>query len=84
METLSFLNANTNAVLATKAMSSFGAGVYAVFNISGNVTLQVNLHWERPECRTERVVLQHPGSAHGQYHGAHIGWNTVRYHQRRR
>ncbi len=40
-ETLSILNPATSAVLATKAMSSFGSGVYAVFNISGNVTLQV-------------------------------------------
>jgi hypothetical protein len=43
-ETLSILNASTNAVLATKAMSSFGSGVYAVFNITGNVTLQVTFN----------------------------------------
>ena len=41
LETLSILNASTNAVLATKAMSGFGGGTYAVFNIAGNVTLQV-------------------------------------------
>ena len=43
-ETLSILNANTNAVLASQAMTNFGGGVYAVFNISGNVTLKVTMN----------------------------------------
>ncbi len=43
-ETLSILNPATSAVLATKAMSSFGGGVYAVFDVTGNVTLQVTFN----------------------------------------
>ena len=40
-ETITILNPNTNAVLATEAMSAFNGGVYAVFNITGNVLVTV-------------------------------------------
>jgi hypothetical protein len=40
-ETISILNATTNAVLATQAMSNYSNGVYAVFNVQGHVLLQV-------------------------------------------
>jgi hypothetical protein len=40
-ETVSILNANTNAVLATQAMSNFNGGVYAVFNVQGHVLVQI-------------------------------------------
>ncbi len=40
-ETISILNASTNAVLASQPMSNFNAGVYAVFNLQGHVIIQV-------------------------------------------
>ena len=40
-ETISILDGTTNAVLATQPMSAFHGGVYAVFNIRGNVIVQI-------------------------------------------
>jgi hypothetical protein len=40
-ETISILNASTNAVLSTESFSSFQNGEYAVWNITGNVIIQV-------------------------------------------
>jgi tRNA pseudouridine-54 N-methylase len=40
-ETISILNASNNAVLSTQSFSSFGSGEYAVWNITGNVIVQV-------------------------------------------
>jgi Divergent InlB B-repeat domain/PASTA domain len=39
-ETISVLNASTNAVLATQSFSNFTNGEYAIFNVSGNVIIQ--------------------------------------------
>jgi hypothetical protein len=41
MESISILNATTNSVLATKAMSNFNGGVYAVFNVQGHVLVKI-------------------------------------------
>ena len=40
-ETVSILNASTNAVLTSESFSSFQNGEYAVWNISGNVIIRV-------------------------------------------
>ncbi len=40
-ETISILNAANNAVLSTQTFSSFTQGEYAVWNITGNVIIQV-------------------------------------------
>jgi hypothetical protein len=40
-ETITILNAANNTVLATKALTGFGNGTWAVFNISGNVLVRV-------------------------------------------
>ena len=40
-ETISILDAASNVVLATQPMTSFNGGIYAVFNIKGNVIVQV-------------------------------------------
>jgi hypothetical protein len=42
-ETISILDANTNAVLTSKAMATFGGGVYVVFDIGGHVLVKVTL-----------------------------------------
>jgi hypothetical protein len=39
-ETISILNANTNAVLDTRAITNFHNGVYAIWNITGHVIIQ--------------------------------------------
>ena len=41
-ENISFLNASTKAVLLNQPMTSFGGGVYAVFNVTGHVQVQVS------------------------------------------
>jgi hypothetical protein len=40
-ESISILNASNNAVLSTQTFSSFGEGHYGVWNIQGNVIIQV-------------------------------------------
>ncbi len=40
-ETISILDAGANAILSTQRFSSFHNGVYAVWNIKGNVVIQV-------------------------------------------
>jgi hypothetical protein len=40
-ETISVLNAATGAVLDTRSVSNFAGGVYAVWNVTGNVKLQI-------------------------------------------
>ena len=41
VETLSLLNAQTNAVLDTRSVSDFTTGVYVLWNVTGHVKLQV-------------------------------------------
>ncbi len=40
-ESISILNAATSAVLVTQPMTSFGGGVYAIFNVTGHVQVKV-------------------------------------------
>jgi hypothetical protein len=40
-QTISILDANTSAVLSTQSLSNFNGGVYAVWNISGHIIVQV-------------------------------------------
>jgi hypothetical protein len=40
-ETISILNASNNAVLSTQSFSGFENGEYAIFNVTGNVIIQV-------------------------------------------
>jgi hypothetical protein len=40
-ETISVLNAATNAVLDTRSVSSFTKGVYVLWNVTGHVKLQI-------------------------------------------
>ena len=40
-ETISILDASTNAVLSTQSYSGFGGGEYAIWNIKGHVVIQV-------------------------------------------
>ncbi len=41
IETITVLNATTNAVLDQRTVSSFGPGVYMLWSVSGNVKLQI-------------------------------------------
>jgi hypothetical protein len=40
-ETLDVLDANTNAVLDSRSVTSFGGGVYLIWNVSGHVKLRI-------------------------------------------
>src|SRR5260370_30364441 len=42
-ETIQVVDANTNAVLDTRTLSSFSNGVYLVWNVSGHV--KINVIW---------------------------------------
>jgi hypothetical protein len=42
-ETIQVVDANTNAVLDTRVLSSFGNGVYLVWNLTGHV--RINVTW---------------------------------------
>jgi len=42
-ETIQVVDANTNAVLDTRALSSFSNGVYLVWNLSGHI--KINVMW---------------------------------------
>ena len=41
-ETISILDAGSQAVLSTQMFSSFGNGIYAVWTVKGHITIQVS------------------------------------------
>ena len=63
-ETITIINANTGAVLDTRTLSGFRNGLYATWNLQGNVRINVK-DQRRVKRRAERRVLRPRGRVAG-------------------
>lgn len=57
VESVSILDANSNAILNTQSFSSFGNGVYGLWDIKGHVVIQVTLKSGGPNAVTSGVFF---------------------------
>lgn len=68
-QSVSILDANSNAVLSTQTFSSFGNGVYGVWSVKGHVLIQVTLLGGGPNAVVSGIFFGAAPSATASYIG---------------